>query len=240
MRRGYVPRSVAAVGGWAPARGRTDGATPRWRSLPVAVFGLLALFLAGAVASRAADGRHTVIFFGDSLTAGYGLDDPAAEAYPAVIERKIEAEHLPWRVVNAGLSGETSAAGARRIDWILRQPVDLFVLALGANDGLRGIDPEVTARNLNEIITHVRTKYPTAKIVVAGMEMPGSMGADYARRFHDVFAKVAESNHATLLPFLLEGVAGQPQLNQADSIHPTAAGHRLVADHVWKLLRPLL
>jgi acyl-CoA thioesterase I len=190
--------------------------------------------------STAALATRTIVFFGDSLTAGYGLADPVNEAYPAQIERKIEAAHLPWRVVNAGLSGETSAGGVRRVDWILRQPVDIFVLALGANDGLRGINPVVTRANLEQILARVRTKYPDAKLVIAGLQMPPAMGEDYTREFRAVFPAVAEKFHATLIPFLLEGVGAQPALNQPDQIHPNAAGHVLLAENVWQILKPLL
>lgn len=182
----------------------------------------------------------TIVFFGDSLTAGYGLDDPLNESYPALIQRKLDAAHLPYRVVNAGLSGETSAGGLRRVDWILRQPVDVFVLALGANDGLRGIEPSVTRANLQAIVDRVRAKNPAAKIVVAGMMMPASLGADYARDYAAVFPEIAKKNHATLIPFLLEGVAARDDLNQPDRIHPTPAGHAVIAETVWKILHPLL
>ncbi|MEO5960581.1 MAG: arylesterase [Opitutaceae bacterium] len=188
---------------------------------------------------RSAESR-TVLFFGDSLTAGYGLDNPTAEAYPALVQEKIASAHLDYRVVNAGLSGETSAGGARRIDWILRQPVDIFVLALGANDGLRGIDPAVTQANLQTILVRVRSKYPNAKLLVAGMEMPPAMGTEYTSRFRVIFPEVAKKIGATYIPFLLEGVGGLPDLNQGDRIHPNPRGHALVAETIWKTLRPLL
>lgn len=194
----------------------------------------------GLTVAPAAEPQHTIVFFGDSLTAGYGLDNPSAEGYPALIQQKIAAAQLDWRVVPAGLSGETTSGGLRRVDWILRQPVDLFVLALGANDGLRGIDPSVSQKNLEQIVSHVRAKYPAAKIVIAGMQMPPGMGEEYVRQFRAIFPAVAERTHATLIPFLLEGVAGNPDLNQSDAIHPTAVGHRIVADNVWKIIRPLL
>lgn len=190
------------------------------------------------VAARAAE--HTLIFFGDSLTAGYGLADPETESYPARVQGKIDAEHLPWHVVNAGLSGETSAGGLRRIDWVLNQRADIVVLELGANDGLRGTAPEVTSANLQGIIDHIRARYPQARIVLAGMRMPPSMGADYAEAFHAVFPALAKKNHLTLIPFLLDRVAAVPDLNQGDGIHPTAAGAQVVADGVWKVIRPLL
>lgn len=185
----------------------------------------------------------TLVCFGDSLTAGYGLESAATDAYPALLQHKLDT--LPsssprWRVVNAGLSGETTAGGARRIDWVLRQPVDIFLLALGGNDGLRGIDPAVSQKNLQSIIDRVRDRYPAAKIVIAGMMMPPSMGQDYARAFAAVYPALAQKNQATLLPFLLDGVGGQPALNQADAIHPNPAGHALVAENVWRTLRPLL
>jgi acyl-CoA thioesterase I len=202
---------------------------------------VLALFTALAMSPlRAAPPAKTLVFFGDSLTAGYGLDDPGHEAYPAVIAKKIEAANLPWRVVNAGLSGETSAGGLRRVDWILRQSVDTFVLALGANDGLRGIEPAVTRVNLQGIIDRVRAKNPDAKIVLAGMYMPESMGEDYARAFGTMYPELAEKNRVALVPFLLAGVGGIPAMNQPDTIHPTADGHAIMAATVWKVLRPLL
>jgi acyl-CoA thioesterase-1 len=182
----------------------------------------------------------TIVFFGDSLTAGYGLDDPLSEAYPARIQEKLTDAKLPYRVVNAGLSGETSAGGARRIDWILRQPIDIFVLALGANDGLRGIEPAVTQENLQNILNRVRAKNPDAQLIVAGMQMPRSMGDAYARDYAAVFPEIAKANGAAFIPFLLEGVGGIDRLNQPDRIHPTAEGHAILAETVWKTLRPLL
>jgi acyl-CoA thioesterase-1 len=183
---------------------------------------------------------RTVVFFGDSLTAGYGLANPGMEAYPAVIQRKLEAARKPWRVVNAGLSGETSSGGLRRVDWVLRQPADIFVLALGANDGLRGIEPDVTRDNLAGIIARVREKNSAVVILLAGMQMPPNLGPDYTRDFATLYPDVAKANRVTLVPFLLEGVGGIAELNQADGIHPTAEGHRKIADTVWAHLLPLL
>jgi acyl-CoA thioesterase-1 len=200
---------------------------------------LASLLVLGAVATRAAEPR-TIVFFGDSLTAGYGLADPATEAYPALIQEKIDQAGLNWRAVNAGLSGETTAGGLRRVDWVLRQPVDIFVLALGANDGLRGIDPGLSRSNLQKIVDRVRGRNPHAKFVLAGMQMPPAMGADFAKDFEKMFPEVAEKNDATLIPFLLKGVGGDSDLNQPDRIHPTAKGHAVIADTVWKVLRPLL
>ncbi|MBL9186800.1 MAG: arylesterase [Opitutaceae bacterium] len=188
----------------------------------------------------AAEPPRTIVFFGDSLTAGYGLEDPSSQGYPAIIQRKIDAAGLAWRAVNAGLSGETSAGGLRRIDWILRQPIDVFVLALGGNDGLRGVDPAVTRGNLEKILERVRAKYPRAQLVVAGMQMPAGMGPEFAQAFAEVFPTVAAKHDAALIPFLLEGVGGSAALNQPDRIHPTAAGQRILAENVWAVLRKML
>ena len=200
---------------------------------------LTALALAGAaLALSATAAPKTVLFYGDSITAGYGLDPD--QAYPAVIQKKIEAAGLDWRVVNAGLSGETTAGGLRRLDWILRQRVDVFVLALGGNDGLRGVAPSVTRQNLQTLIDRVRARYPDATVVIAGMQMPTSMGPEYTAAFRRIFPELAEANRAPLVPFLLEGVGGIAELNQPDLIHPTAEGQRRVAENVWPVLRPLL
>ncbi|MBS0662346.1 MAG: arylesterase [Verrucomicrobia bacterium] len=203
-------------------------------------FYVLVLGLLAAATVRGAETARVLVFFGDSLTAGYGLDDPDTESYPALIQQRIEQTGRPWRVVNAGLSGETSSGGLRRVDWVLRQPVDLFVLALGANDGLRGIEPAVTAANLQAIIDRVRAKFPAARIVVAGMQMPPTMGDAYAREYAAIFPALAEKNHLTLIPFLLAGVATKPDLNQPDGLHPNAAGAAKVAETVWQALLPLL
>lgn len=193
-----------------------------------------------ALARSAPAESKTIVFFGDSLTAGYGLDDPASEAYPALIQKKIEDAGERYRVVNAGLSGETTAGGLRRIDWILRQPIDVFVLALGGNDGLRGVSPALTRANLQAIIDRVQARYPAVKLVVAGMQMPVSMGANYGITFRAIFPEVAEKNNAILVPFLLDGVGGVTELNQADLIHPTAAGQKLLAENVWSVLKSAL
>jgi acyl-CoA thioesterase-1 len=191
-----------------------------------------------AASSTTPPNQKHLVFFGNSLTAGYGLRPD--EAFPALIGRRLNSLHLPYQVVNAGLSGETSAGGKSRIGWILRQPVDIFVLELGANDGLRGIPVTATAANLQSIIDSVKGKYPAAKIVLAGMQVPPSMGATYATAFHQTFLQLAAKNKAALIPFLLQGVGGIPQLNQSDGIHPTAAGDSIVAENVWQVLKPLL
>lgn len=181
----------------------------------------------------------TILFFGDSLTAGYGLDDPA-DAFPGLIQKKLSADKLPYRVVNAGLSGETSAGGLRRLDWILRQKIDVFVLELGGNDGLRGIPPESTRENLQAIIARIQSRNPSTRIVLAGLAMPTNMGEDYTKAFAELYPTLATKNKIGLIPFILEGVGGHPDLNLPDGIHPTVKGHLLVAETVWKSLRPLL
>ena len=181
---------------------------------------------------------RTMLFFGDSLTAGYGLDPD--EAFPALIQRKLDASGRAWRVVNAGLSGETTAGGLRRLDWILRQPVDIFVIELGGNDGLRGIDPQASRSNLEAMIQRIRERYPDVKVVLAGMQMPTNMGPEYTREFAAMYPTLAQKHPITLIPFLLEGVGGVPGLNLPDGIHPTAEGHKIVAETVWRALQPLL
>jgi acyl-CoA thioesterase I len=187
-----------------------------------------------------APAARTIVFFGDSLTAGFGLADPETQSYPGQIQKKIDAEHLPWRVVNAGLSGETSAGGLRRIDWVLNQRLDVFVLELGANDGLRGTATDVTRANLQAIIDRVRARYPDARIVLAGMRMPPNMGQEYADSFQAIFPALASKNQVALVPFLLAGVAEKPELNQGDGIHPNPAGAAIVADVVWRVIFPVL
>jgi acyl-CoA thioesterase-1 len=191
-----------------------------------------------ATLGNAAPSVKTVLFLGDSITAGYGLE--VTQAYPALIEDKIQAKAWPVRVVNAGQSGDTSAGGLNRIDWLLRSPVDVLVLELGGNDGLRGLPPEVIQKNLQAIIDRTREKYPQVKVVIAGMMIPPNMGRDYARRFNAIFPELAKRNKAELIPFVLEGVGGVRDLNLSDGIHPTAKGHQIVAANVWKVLEPLL
>lgn len=183
--------------------------------------------------------EKTILFFGNSLTAGYGLEP--SEGFPALIQQKLDSLGYDYRAVNAGLSGETTASGVSRLDWVLeRQPVDIFVLELGANDGLRGIEPTETKENLRAMIEKVRAANPDVKIILAGMMVPPNMGPAYAERFQEVFPEVAEAQDVELIPFLLENVAGETELNQADGIHPTAEGQRIVAETVWKTIKPLL
>lgn len=180
----------------------------------------------------------TILFLGDSLTAGLGVEP--AQAYPALIQEKILEKNLPFDVINAGISGDTSAGGLARLDWVLQKKIDFLVLALGANDGLRGLPVAQMKTNLQGIIDRVKAKNPSVKIVIAGMQIPPNLGAEFSATFVAVFADLARENQAALVPFLLKGVGGQVDLNQADHIHPTAAGHKVVAENVWRVLEPLL
>ena len=199
----------------------------------------------GAADARSASAAHVtrdttpvVLFLGTSLTAGLGVDP--VEAYPALIARRVDSLGLGFRVVNAGLSGETSAGGLRRIAWLLRQPVRVLVIELGANDALRGHDLAATRRNLQAIIDSAQRRDPRTVIVLAGMEAPPNLGASYTREFRALFPALARTNSAALIPFLLEGVGGNFDLNQPDAIHPTAEGHRVMAETVWRVLEPVL
>jgi acyl-CoA thioesterase-1 len=191
-----------------------------------------------AATAVAGDTTPTILFLGTSLTAGLGVDPE--DAYPALLRRRIDSLGLVFRIVNAGVSGETSAGGLRRIGWVLREPIAVLVVELGANDALRGQDPSATRRNLQAIIDSARRRDPHAAIVLAGMQAPPNLGPVYGREFQGLFVDLARENRAVLVPFLLEGVGGHPDLNQADGIHPTAAGHRIMADNVWRVLEPVL
>jgi acyl-CoA thioesterase I len=182
--------------------------------------------------------RKTVVVLGDSIAAGLGVDP--SEAYPALLQEKIDAAGLNFTVVNAGVSGDTSADGLNRINWLLKRKIDVLVLELGGNDGLRGVPPSATETNLQTILNRVKQKYPRAQFVIAGMQMPPNMGEAYTTAFRQIFPALAAKNQAELVPFLLEGVGGDPRLNQPDHIHPTAEGHRIVAENVWKVLKPIL
>lgn len=179
-----------------------------------------------------------VVFLGTSLTAGQGLDPE--EAYPALIQKKIDAAGLGFRVVNAGVGGDTSADALGRLDWLLRQRVDVLVVETGANDALRGQDPAATRENIRAILKRAREHSPAPRLMLVGMEAPRNLGGDYVRRFHAIYPELARESGAALVPFLLEGVGGVEALNQADGIHPTAAGHERMADTVWRVLEPLL
>ena len=181
---------------------------------------------------------QTVLFFGDSLTAGYGLS--SEEAFPALIEKELNKKISRVKVINGGLSGETSAGGVSRIDWLLRQPIQIFVLELGANDGLRGLPLNQTRKNLQAIIDKVKIKNPGVKIVLAGMMVPPNMGNQYTSEFRGIYPDLAKKNKATLIPFLLEGVGGIEKLNQSDGIHPNVEGHKIVARNIAPVIEKLL
>ena len=194
-----------------------------------------------AASPPADDDSLTVVVLGNSLTAGYGLPDPGTQAYPALVERRAREAGLPVRVVNVGVSGETSAGGLRRVAWVLGSArPDVFVLALGANDGLRGLDPEAMQANLEGIFGCVREAAPEARLVLAGMETLPNSGPAYGERFRAVFPAVAARFDAARIPFLLEGVGGVARLNQPDGVHPTAEGQRVIAETVWATLGPIL
>lgn len=200
---------------------------------------LILLILIITNLSANAQDQKTIVFFGNSLTAGLGVQPK--QSFPGVIQQKLNDAGYPYRVVNAGLSGETSAGGLARIDWVLKNnPVDIFVLELGANDGLRGLQIEQTKNNLARIIEKVRAKSPDAKIILAGMQMPPNLGQEYVERFRQIFEELANQYRISLIPFLLDGVGGQPKYNQADGIHPNVEGHKILAENVWEKLKPLL
>lgn len=191
-----------------------------------------------ADAAVEAQPKKAVVFFGNSLTAAYQLSKE--QGFPALIQVKIDSLGWPFNCVNAGLSGETTADGANRIEWVLQQPMDIFVLELGANDALRGLPVKETAKNLQMIIDKVKAARPDCKIVIAGMQAPPNLGAAYTREFRETYPKLAAANKAALIPFLLEGVAGDPSLNLEDGIHPNINGQKIVAETVWKTLKDVL
>ncbi len=211
--------------------------------LPVLLTGWLACWLVATTVAPAGDPsqpspRKTVLILGDSLAAGYGLEPD--EAFPALLQGKIDAAGLNFQVINAGQSGDTSAGGLRRINWLLRQPVDVLLLELGGNDGLRGISPAATRTNLQQIIERTRERNPSVKLVIAGMRMPDNMGEQFTQEFERIFTGLARAHDAALIPFLLADVGGDPKLNLPDLIHPNAEGHRIVARTVWQVLEPVL
>lgn len=182
--------------------------------------------------------RKNILFFGNSLTAAYNLDP--SEGFTTIIQQRLDSLNLDYKVINAGLSGETTAGGNERIDWVIRQKVDIFVLELGANDGLRGIDPAASYKNLQSMITKVKTKYPEVIIILAGMLAPPNMGDKFTTEFRNMYPKLAKENETELIPFFLEGVAGQPELNLPDGIHPNIEGQKIVAENVWAVLKDVL
>ena len=210
------------------------------RALPLlAMLSLVPLVQAQPAESvSAAPERKVVVVLGDSLAAGFGVEP--AQAFPALLQKKIDAAGWNYTVVNAGVSGDTSAGGLARIDWLLKRKLDVLILELGGNDGLRGIPVSATRTNLQAIVDRLALKYPPARLVVAGMQMPPNLGEDYTSAFQKIYPELAEKNHAALIPFLLTDVGGKPELNQDDRIHPNAEGHRMVAENVWRILKPVL
>lgn len=192
-----------------------------------------------APVEKESSNTKTILVFGDSLTAGYGLDD-VNDAYPALIQNKIDSLSLKYTVINSGLSGETTAGGKNRINWVLNQKIDVFILELGANDGLRGVPLEETRANLQAIIDAVLEKNAATKIILAGMQLPPNMGQDYITEFKSIFPELAKKNNLSLIPFLLKDVGGIPELNQADGIHPTVEGQKILAKNVWTVLEPII
>jgi len=203
---------------------------------PIKCFTSLLMVLLSLTVHGNEPGR--ILFLGDSITAGYGLGKD--KAFPALVQARLDSQDLKFKVINAGVSGDTSAGGLRRVDWVLRQPIHILVLELGANDGLRGLPLAEMAKNLQAIIDKVKQKNPSVKILVAGMRLPPNLGQEYSAGFESVFSELAKNNEAAFIPFILDGVAGNPALNLPDRIHPTAEGHEILAETVWNELLPLL
>lgn len=221
---GILPKAWTAIAALA--------LTLAWAAEPTPATGV------SRAGSTNAAAEKTLVVLGDSLSAGFGVDP--AEAWPARLQEMIRREGLPWKVVNAGVSGDTTAGGLRRLDWILRKPLDGLLLELGGNDGLRGLPLEATRTNLQAVIERTRARHPKARIVLAGMRMPDNFGEAYTRQFEGLYRELAQTHRIVLIPFLLEGVGGRPELNLPDQIHPNAEGHRRVATNVWQVLRPVL
>jgi len=186
----------------------------------------------------ASENSKTILFFGDSITAGYGLE--TEEAFPYLIQQKLDSLGYNYTAINAGISGETTAGGLNRIDWVFKQNVEIFILELGANDGLRGVPLTETRSNLKKMLNFVQEKNPETKIILAGMQIPPNLGNEYTAEFRTMYSNLAEEEGVHLIPFILEGVAGNPDLNQPDGIHPTAAAQPILVENIWTVLEPLL
>lgn len=199
---------------------------------------LVSITLISSILTKTQNEKQTIVFFGDSITAGYGI--ATENAFPALIDQKLQSEGLNYTAVNAGLSGETSMGGLNRIDWILRSKPAILMLELGGNDGLRGLSLEETEKNLKAIIDKVRAANADTKIILAGMQIPPNLGQDYTTQFKNLFPKVAKDKGVAFIPFLLENVGGDKNLNLSDGIHPNEEGHKIVAETVWEALKPLL
>lgn len=200
---------------------------------------ILHLIISSSGMQNPGDGRlKTILFFGDSITAGLGIDPD--QAFPALIQKKVEGEKWMFRVINGGVSGETSAGGLRRINWVLQRKIDVLILELGGNDALRGVDLENTKSNLQGIIERVRKKDPEVRIIVAGMQAPPNLGLAYTTKFQKMYPDLVKKNKTAFIPFILQDVGGIRDLNLPDGIHPTVEGHKIVAETVWKVLKPVL
>ena len=232
---------ATACGGGEAAKTR-EAKAPRGEAVPGESTTRLTVPAVETAAAPAVDrtGAPRVLFLGTSLTAGYGLDDPARDAYPAVLQRLADSAKVPMLIVNAGLSGETSAGALRRVAWLLKEKPAAVVIETGANDGLRGLNPDSTAANLKAIIGQIRSIAPQAKIALVQMEAPTNLGQRYTRDFHALYGRVAKAEQVSLFPFLLDKVAGIPTLNQNDGIHPTPAGAKIAAANIWPSVRALV
>jgi acyl-CoA thioesterase-1 len=200
---------------------------------------LIALFIVTTLAAQEMKNeKKRILFLGNSITAGYGLI--IEEAYPALIQQKIDSLKLNYECVNAGLSGETTSGGLRRLDWLMKNPVDILIIALGGNDGLRGIPPEHSKENLLQMVDKTRQKYNGVTIIIAGMEAPANMGEKFTKEFKTIFKEVSQQKKTAWVPFLIEGVGGIEELNQADQIHPNIQGQKIVAANVWRVLKNIV
>ena len=201
------------------------------------ILAIILLFSLTSVQAQNSEQKR-ILFFGDSITAGLGVDK--SQAFPALIQQKVDSAGLNYEVINGGLSGETSAGGLRRIDWVLQRKIDIFILELGGNDGLRGIELSSTKDNLQKIIEKVYQKYPDVKIILAGMQVPPNLGQEYTREFENMYPELADENDLPLIPMILDKIGGNENLMQGDGIHPTPEGHQVIAENVWDKLEPRL
>lgn len=201
------------------------------------ILAIILLFSLTSVQAQSSEQKR-ILFFGDSITAGLGVDK--SQAFPALIQQKVDSAGLNYEVINGGLSGETSAGGLRRIDWVLQRKIDVFILELGGNDGLRGIELSSTKDNLQKIIEKVQQKNPNVKIILAGMQVPPNLGQEYTSEFENMYPELADENDLPLIPMILDKIGGNENLMQGDGIHPTAEGHQVIAENVWDKLEPRL
>ena len=201
------------------------------------ILAIILLFSLTSVQAQSSEQKR-ILFFGDSITAGLGVDK--SQAFPALIQQKVDSAGLNYEVINGGLSGETSAGGLRRIDWVLQRKIDVFILELGGNDGLRGIELSSTKDNLQKIIEKVQQKYPDVKIILAGMQVPPNLGQEYTSEFENMYPELSDENDLPLIPMILDKIGGNENLMQGDGIHPTPEGHQVIAENVWDKLEPRL